>query len=185
MKSFNQLDRDASLPLLADDILEFHAARILLLIKHCGRSNRIVGLTKMAKLDFFVRYPRFFAQMCAHLGKLPSLPTQQPAQPESPMVRYRYGPWDRRYYHILAYLEAKQLIDITKQGKGFRISLTKAGIRLAKNLSGNDAFRDLVNDMAAVSEVLGGMQGTRLKNLIYEVFDQEVAQLDMQEVIKP
>jgi hypothetical protein len=50
-----------SLPLSADNIVEFHAARILLLISLCGTSNRIDGLTKMAKLDFFVRYPNFFA----------------------------------------------------------------------------------------------------------------------------
>ena len=52
----------SSQPLLADDLVEFHLARILLLLRLCGRGNRIAGLTKFAKLDFFVRYPDFFAR---------------------------------------------------------------------------------------------------------------------------
>ena len=61
MKSLSRLGtRPASLPLAADDILEFHAARLLLLIHVCGTAGRIDGLTKMAKLDFFTRYPDFF-----------------------------------------------------------------------------------------------------------------------------
>ena len=47
-----------SLPLSADDIVEFHAARLLLLMSICGVAGRIDGLTKMAKLDFFARYRR-------------------------------------------------------------------------------------------------------------------------------
>ena len=62
MKSINHIGfAPVSLPLSADNIVEFHAARILLLISVCGTGNRIDGLTKMAKLDFFVRYPDFFA----------------------------------------------------------------------------------------------------------------------------
>jgi len=62
MKSINHIGfAPVSLPLSADNIVEFHAARILLLISLCGTGSRIDGLTKMAKLDFFVRYPDFFA----------------------------------------------------------------------------------------------------------------------------
>jgi hypothetical protein len=73
----------AAQPVLADDVLEFHAARLLLLLRHCGISNRIDGLTKLAKLDFFVRYPQFFAAISAKLGKS----TQPPKRDiESSMV---------------------------------------------------------------------------------------------------
>jgi hypothetical protein len=48
MRSLNRLGtRPASLPLAADDIVEFHAARLLLLILLCGVAGRIDGLTKM------------------------------------------------------------------------------------------------------------------------------------------
>ncbi len=35
------------------------------------------------------------------------------------MIRHHYGPWDKRYYHILAYLESKQLIQIVKHKNSF------------------------------------------------------------------
>jgi hypothetical protein len=59
MKSLKNLaDRPAAAALVADDILEFHAGRLLLLLSTCGGTGgSINGLTKMAKLDFFVRYP--------------------------------------------------------------------------------------------------------------------------------
>ncbi len=61
MRSLNRVwMQPTSLPLSADEIVEFHAARLLLLIHLCGVSGRIDGLTKMAKLDFFARYPDFF-----------------------------------------------------------------------------------------------------------------------------
>jgi hypothetical protein len=109
MKSIRHAgDSPVSLPLAADNIVEFHAARLLLLVSLCGTANRIDGLTKMAKLDFFVRYPDFFA-----VAKKDQTPVPQDHEAvESAMVRHHYGPWDKRYYHILAYLESKQLIEL-------------------------------------------------------------------------
>ncbi len=114
MKSLKNLQGiPAGEPLLADEVLELHAARLLLLIRCCGTkmredgTYRIDGLTKMAKLDFFVRYPQFFAEVCRKLD----VPSDTPAGGiESAMVRFHYGPWDQRYYHILGYLEARGLL---------------------------------------------------------------------------
>lgn len=69
MKSIANLGTSlAAHPVIADDLVELHAARLLLLFRVCGKKDRIEGLTKLAKLDFFVRYPEFFAQVCEHLG---------------------------------------------------------------------------------------------------------------------
>src|SRR3984957_7652819 len=112
-----------SLPLAADNIVEFHAARILLLISLCGTGNRIDGLTKMAKLDFFGRYPDFFG-----VAKNTSPPVAEGNDTvESAMVRHHYGPWDKRYYHVLSVLEAKGLIVVVKEGNSYRITLTDLG----------------------------------------------------------
>ena len=46
MKSLRNLAKHpAGIPVLADDVLEFHALRLLLLLKVCGTSGRIDGLT--------------------------------------------------------------------------------------------------------------------------------------------
>ena len=40
----------------------------------------------------------------------------------APKERHHYGPWDKRYYHVLAHLEAKHLIKVVKVKKTFVIS---------------------------------------------------------------
>lgn len=169
------------LPLLADDVVEFHAARILLLVKLCGVKDRIHGLTKMAKLDFFVRYPQFFAVVCEELGKEVEVPADVV---ESSMVRYHYGPWDQRYYHLLAYLKSRGLLRVEKEGPAFDLILTALGSEMATRLEENPSFAQLAKQMRQVKKVLGRKSGSRLKNLVYDTFDQEVAQLSLGEVIK-
>ena len=112
MKSIQALGRiSTSLPLPADDITELHAARLLLLFHHCGSGDKVDGLTKLAKLDFFVRYPIFFERVARQLGNTVSVSSDQT---ESLMVRHHYGPWDKRYYQVLAFLESRGLITVQK-----------------------------------------------------------------------
>ena len=183
MKSISNLGlQPASLPVVADDLLEFHAARLLLLFRVCGTRDRIDGLTKMAKLDFFVRYPQFFSRVCEHLGEAAVSHTDAV---ESSMVRFHYGPWDRRYYHVLAYLEAKNLITVTKEkANAFTFALTDAGKVAADTLKGKEAFSGLAEQMARVKRVLAGKSGSSLKNLVYQVFSAEVATKSLGDVIE-
>lgn len=169
-----------SLPLAADSIVEFHAARLLLLISLCGTANRIDGLTKMAKLDFFVRYPDFFA--AARKDQTPIV--QNSDAVESAMVRHHYGPWDKRYYHILAYLESRQLIGIVKQNSSFLITLTDEGKAVASALAAKPSFSSLVERMRAVKKEFGSKSGSTLKKLIYQLFDEEVGKKPLGEVIR-
>src|SRR5579862_357268 len=149
MRSLNRLGaRPVSLPMLADDIVEFHAARLLLLLSVCGVSGHIDGLTKMAKLDFFARYPDFFeaaraAEARTHAADEPDRMEYGEAV-ESAMVRHHYGPWDKRYYHVLAYLEAKRLITVTKKGSSYRLALTDFGAERAKTLAARPSLAPLV-----------------------------------------
>lgn len=189
MKSLKRLGlRPASLPLLADDVLEFHAARLLLLLRVCGISGRIDGLTKLAKMDFFVRYPDFFEVARREVQSERSkdlLPTAESdvASTESAMVRHHYGPWDKRYYQLLALLEAKKLITVSKEGNSYRISLTDLGVDRAIALSAKTSFKPLVVRMKGVKAVFGQKTGAYLKNLIYRLFDEEVGKRPLGESI--
>ena len=181
MKSIRQIGYSpVSLPLSADNIVEFHAAKLLLLISLCGTANRIDGLTKMAKLDFFVRYPDFFA-----VAKKDQAPASQNSETvESAMVRHHYGPWDKRYYHVLAYLESKKLIEIVKQKNSFIITLTSDGKGKASALAAKPSFASLVDRMKAVKKEFGSRSGSTLKKLIYQLFDEEVGKKPLGEVIR-
>ncbi|HPO85111.1 MAG TPA: hypothetical protein PLN86_04595 [Candidatus Hydrogenedentes bacterium] len=185
MKSIKNLSAyPGSLSLIADDVLEFHAARILLLLRICGDDGSLKGLTKMAKLDFFVRYPHFFITAAKALGADVSLSTTN-VETESRMIRYHYGPWDQRYYHVLAYLEAKGLIKAIKVGSTINLSLTELGNVSATQIEVSRSFAPLTHQMRQVKSVLGNKKGTELKNLVYKIFNEEVAKLSMGEVITP
>lgn len=186
MKSLlNLSDAPVGSPVRADDVVEFHAARLLLLLRVCGKKGRVDGLTKLAKLDFFVRYPDFFARAAA---RLPSFPPAEPRRhsSESLMVRHHYGPWDKRYYHVLAFLEARGLLQID-QGphRCFGFALTAAGTSRATALQKDPAFRTLVDQMRLVKRAFGNWKGSRLKALIYDLFDEDIAARPLGQVIAP
>lgn len=182
MRSFlNLWNYPAGRPLVSDDITEFHAARLILLLAFSGIKGHIVGLTKLAKLDFFVRYPNYFEIASDILGQTT---VSSMKSIESRMIRYRYGPWDKRYYDILSYLKSKGLVTVTKDQKGtFRFELTDIGNEVAKEMANNSEFSILIEQMKKVKKVLGSKSGSALKNLIYEIFDIEVAQKPLDEVI--
>lgn len=176
-------------PLTSDNLVEFHAARLILLLNICGNTvdkskiRRIDGLTKLAKLDFFVRYPEFFARAASAIGKSTSIAS---TDNESKMIRYHYGPWDHRYYHVLPYMEAHGLVDIVKDDKKnqYKFYLTKLGVKLATSLQDKPEFADLMARMKEVKRVLGRKNGNQLKKLVYELFEDEVSALSLGEVIE-
>ena len=181
MKSFQTLAaREKALPIAADEVTELHAARMLLLLKICGSKGRIEGLTKLAKLDFFCRYPEFFERAAAALETKAKAMIEMN---ESPMIRHNYGPWDHRYYQLLPYLEARGLISVTQQGAAYSFSLTGSGSDVAAALADELPFRKLRDHMQEVKRALGQKSGSQLKKMIYKLFPEEVAQRPRGEVI--
>jgi len=181
MKSIvNLVKQPVGTPLMADDVLEFHSARLLMLIKLCGQSDRIAGLTKMAKLDFFVRYPQFFNIACEKLGVSTYSFVKHV---ESSMIRFHYGPWDNRYYHVLGYLVAKHLLEIAPKGNMYELRLTPSGNEVAGQLAQDPAFSDIAKHMIQVKKVLGTKSGSFLKKLVYKLFEDEVTKRTLGEVI--
>ncbi len=176
----------AARPLNADQIVEYHAARLLLLIHLCGsKKGELHGLTKLAKLDFFVRYPDFFERAAAaEYGPFYSEVAGSPAVQDSGMIRHHYGPWDPRYYQVLGYLEGREMINVEKHKRTFVFVLTGSGRDVAESLAIEVPFKDLVTQMHKVKALFGGKSGDWLKKLVYRVFDAEVASLAMGQVIR-
>jgi len=171
-------EESIAFPVTADEVLEFHAARLILLFRNCGIGGRIDGLTKMAKLDFFVRYPVFFARLDT------TAPEGLKNRVESSMIRFHYGPWDPRYYRVLTYLEAKGLIGVTKSGRGYQFELSPLGKDVSDELANRPEFRNMVAQMKSVKKLLGDKSGSALKQMIYKRFSQEVTDRRLGEVIE-
>lgn len=187
MKSIKNLGKySAGKTLVSDDLIEFHASRLLLLISICGskdqktKNSKIDGLTKLAKLDFFVRYPAFFNKVSNYLNSNNIIESNVV---ESSMVRFHYGPWDKRYYQVIPYLEAKGLVTVVKINTAYNFLLTDLGKEIANKLVSNDEFGELTARMKIVKKLLGSKTGNALKELIYKVFDEEVANKKLDDII--
>jgi hypothetical protein len=107
-----------------------------------------------------------------------------PEEVEAPMIRYRFGPWDPRYRQFLAFLMSRGLITITTH-RPERVRLTSGGKRAAAALAEMDEFRPIVTRCRAMRDNLAQWSGTDLKNLVYQLFPEEVADLAYNQEIRP
>lgn len=154
--------------------LDYHSARILLIVAAYNEIQKrpLDGLTKLAKLDFLVRYPIFLKELSERALSL-ELPvrlmptTTELIAVENRMVRYKYGPWDDRYYPILGTLIGLGLTTSTA-GKGrIALTVTDEGATIASDLSGEPSWELMSLRSKFVVEAFN-LTGNQLKELIYK-----------------
>lgn len=156
---------------------QLHEARLLLLLRHAANrgESTIEGITKLAKIDFLLRYPLYFQRLVDRLNKdrrrliLVPIHSHEADTVESKMIRFRYGPWDPRYRRWIGILVAKGLADTYLKGKTVHVKATEPGIIVANKLAETDAFRDLDARAQLITETVGAKSGQWLKETIYEV----------------
>lgn len=156
---------------------KLHEARLMLLLRHAAnRGNGTVeGITKLAKLDFLLRYPRYFQRLADRLNRDRKRKIRVPLQDyesdtvESKMIRFRYGPWDPRYRRWIGLLVAKGLADTYLQGRTIHVKLTASGIGLANQLATSKEFQDLDVRTQLIAKTVGSKSGSWLKDIVYEV----------------
>lgn len=165
---------------------DLHLARLLLLLQaNSGRSNKSVeGITKLAKMDFLLRYPSCLARVVASQPKLDiEIPENERNTIESKMVRYRYGPWDGRYRRWIDLLVAKGLATTYLEGRTVHVQLTDAGQALASRLKGISEFHTLAQRSMVVARAVGDFSTTKLMKYVYELFP-EIVSLKLGQQIK-
>lgn len=162
---------------------EFHLARLLILLGSADDRKRtpatktkaVEGITKLAKLDFLLRYPTCLERALRHVsrdGALAKVLPRERTSIESKMVRFRYGPWDARYRRWLGLLHAKDLVRLGIEGHTIQIGLTDNGRELAKTFSGDPIYSDLAYRSELVTKVFGGYSATGLKDFVYEAIPE-------------
>lgn len=154
-----------------------HTARLLLLVAaHAGdRSRPVEGLTKLAKLDFLLRYPNSLERALSAANKDPKqagVAEFERTTIESRMVRFRYGPWDHRYRRWVALMAARGLLTVDVKGKTVQLWITEEGRHLASTLSEQASLESLAERARLVAKSFGGRSGTNLKNFVYETFPE-------------
>ncbi|MFH8293648.1 hypothetical protein [Streptomyces sp. NPDC018059] len=159
--------------------LAYHQTRVLILVTSvsgtAGHSGKLDGLTKLAKLDFLLRYPALASTVLDPLDPLDqrlALAPEDLAAPtevEAPMTRYKYGPWDDRYYAVIGALVGRGLLRYAKGRRGsVALVPTPHGKRLVSDLAATEAWAVIKERCDAVAEASADMTGNTLKDLIYE-----------------
>lgn len=149
-------------------------ARILLLIdKFTTRAKFLEGRTKLAKLDFLLRYPHFMQRaLTIRAPDMVMTVSKDEAQNiENRMIRYRYGPWDPSYFSVLGRLIGKGLVQIVpaKQGVGYRA--TEIGHQLAVNLVEEESWQETWERIELLKSHFD-LSGNSLKKFIYKHFPE-------------
>jgi hypothetical protein len=163
--------------------LDAHTGRVLLILRHFGATDAkpLEGLTKLAKLDFLLRYPAFTERLLNDLGADWELGTEPSLSErlavESRMIRYKYGPWDDRYYPVLGTLVGLGLVKVVKKGRTLVMALTESGTEVAVGLADLDDWEQIDRRTSLLHRHFN-LTGSRLKKLIYtqlpEVVDRPI-----------
>jgi hypothetical protein len=164
---------------------ELHEARLLILLA-AFRGDHIEGLTKLAKLDFLLRYPTWLERALEARGASARAVAVHPCERESvesQMVRYRFGPWDHRYRYFLNLLAGKGLARIHLEGRTVVVGITEKGLQAASELASKLEFQDMARRAKALNTHFD-LTATTLMNFIYKTFP-EVASLRKNEPIGP
>lgn len=158
---------------------DLHEARLLLLLSAFTtdqeETSGIEGLTKLAKLDFLLRYPTFLERALKQRpnGRPEVAAVQQHERHsiESSMVRFKYGPWDHRYRRFLNLLVAKDLARVQTVGRTISIRLSERGKEIASELQTTDIYKDIVSRAKLLRRNFD-LNATRLMKLIYATFPE-------------
>ena len=159
-----------------EDSADLHAGRILLLMDAFSGEDDdgVEGLTKLAKLDFLLRYPVALERMLSFQGHKTTeaeVKAHERGSVESTMIRYRYGPWDPRHRKLVNLLVAKGLATVLTGGRTVIFRTTVAGKDAAAKLRQADEFA-AVDARAKVLAKRFDIGGTALMKKVYEVFPE-------------
>ena len=162
---------------------EHHLGRMLVLLRSADLRKRtpeskqraVEGITKLAKLDFVLRYPTYLERALRRIGadtKQINVTDRERFSIETKMVRFKYGPWDHRYRRWLALLNARDLVTLDIDGNTINIGLTERGRTVADFFRQDPSFNDLTRRSDVVAKTFGAMTGTKLKEFVYDSFPE-------------
>jgi hypothetical protein len=149
-----------------------------------SREGSIQGLTKLAKLDFLLRYPSNLERALSARGSKPEdadVQDYERTNVEARMVRYKYGPWDFRYRRFINLLVAKGLVHVFVQGRTIHLGITAAGRETAERLAQDSSFHSIQHRSVLLKRHVD-LSATNLMHFIYRTFP-EISNLAFGETI--
>jgi hypothetical protein len=150
--------------------LEGEARLLLLIDAFSSGSGKLQGRTKLAKLDFLLRYPKFFERAMALRNVTTAVERDEAGENNiaQRMVRYRYGPWDPAYYALLGALLGRGLITTIPERNYLGFRATPLGREIAAELGKSEAWAAVAARAKLLKRTFPTQRGTSVMNWIYE-----------------
>ncbi len=152
-----------------------HLTRLLILLAEFSKNNESIdGLSKLAKLDFLLRYPTILERALEAKKKSTkklAIKNHERICVESVMIRYQFGPWDNRYRTFLNILIGKGIAALTIDNKKVLIQCTTLGMETASIFSDNEDFLDYFARAELIRKNFN-LTGDNLTKFIYEIFPE-------------
>lgn len=149
--------------------------RLLLLIHaFSGKTRALEGRTKLAKLDFLLRYPKFL-ERALRIRNPEALLKQEISEQgndiDNRMIRFRYGPWDPSYFAVLGRLIGRGLIIPVPVPGGIGYKTSTQGEALADKFADTEPWKPTAQ-CARLLRRNFDLSGTALKEFIYRHFPE-------------
>ena len=148
--------------------------RLLLLIDaFTGPAKSLEGRTKLAKLDFLLRYPSYFRRALSIRAPDASAPQPEASEVniEQRMVRFRYGPWDPAYFALLGSLIGRGLVEPASVSSGVGYRTTQSGTAVAAQLRAVEVWGETAMRARLLRRHFD-LSGSTLKDFVYEHFPE-------------
>jgi hypothetical protein len=149
-------------------------ARILILIDAFTQGDdALEGRTKLAKLDFLLRYPAYLQRALAIRAPRATIlvDSVEANNIDHRMIRYRYGPWDPAYFSLLGRLVGKGLVKSVSLPRGVGYQVTSLGHDVAVRITSNVEWSQTA-ESARLLKRFFDLTGTWLKNFVYQHFPE-------------
>jgi hypothetical protein len=153
-------------------------ARILLLIDGFSKDGgALEGRVKLAKLDFFLRYPMYFARALRIRASTQAArdaadeADRSGKDIETRMIRFRYGPWDPAYFGILGRLVGMGLVELVNSQRTLAYRTTAVGHTVAEAIASTPEWGEIRGTVSLLRRYFD-LTGSTLMKFIYQHFPE-------------
>lgn len=153
---------------------DFHIIRLLILLSALKPDQTVAGITKLAKLDFLLRYPSCLEKALRKLGYKKNfyIAEFEKNTIESAMIKFHYGPWDKRYREWISIMQAKDLISVFSKGKTVYIGINENGRTLINQISGNEHYIEYISRSKIIVQKFNSYSSKKLLEFMYATFPE-------------
>jgi hypothetical protein len=156
------------------DELAVDTSRLVLLVDafSAGVDEKLDGLTKLAKLDFLLRYPSCLDSLNRRRridDDWPRPTEDERVAVDAPMIRYRYGPWDNLYYALVGGLVGCGTASYVSGRGKVSLRVTETGHSLAEGIRSKASWQPTAGRVDFLVRHYD-LPGTVLKDMIYGEF---------------